>query len=59
MILSVVSYEKKHNIYEKNFKLTKNSTLNHAFCNRIFPSIASYQCLKNGWTFINHDFFSK
>ena len=36
MILSVVSYERKNILYEKNLKLTKNNTFNNVLWNRIF-----------------------
>ena len=37
MMLSVVCYEKSIIFYKKNLTLTKNSTFNIIFCNRILP----------------------
>ena len=42
MILSVVSYERKNIIHEKNLKLTKNNTFNNVFVIEFFLTIASY-----------------
>ena len=58
MILSIVSHDRKNNIFnENNLKLTKNNTFDHVFCKRIFFTIAPYQFLKSDWIFINHGLF--
>ena len=58
MILSVVSFERKNIIfYKKNFKHTKNNTINNTFVIEFFLTISSYQFFKNYYIFINHSLF--
>ena len=42
IILSIISYERKYIIfYEKNLKLTKNSTFNNVFLIEFFPTVVT------------------
>ena len=52
MILSVVFYEKKIILYEKNVKLLKNNTFNNVFRDRILLT-RFLSIFKNDWIFIN------
>ena len=58
IILPVVSYERKNIIFYVNIlNLRKITLLIIFFAIEFFITIASYQFLKNDWTFIYHGLF--
>ena len=49
--------KEKREFLIKNFKLTKNTTFNNVFCNRIFPYYRFLRIFKNYWIFLDYGFF--